>query len=91
MILQVWRPGHWSTWMALVDSYHASSQTMKWTFGGFQDARGATKGAEWYVENVREELDHPNEFFYDPKTQQVLSPPSFWMCTMKKCALSSFN
>ena len=34
-------------------------------WGGQQEARGNTKGAEFYVENIFEELDSPREWFAD--------------------------
>jgi len=37
--------------------------------GGFQGARGANSGGVFYVENIFEELDAVNEWFYDPSTQ----------------------
>ena len=30
--------------------------------------RGNNRGGEWYVENVFEELDSPNEYFYNEST-----------------------
>eukprot|EP00037_Helgoeca_nana_P007698 m.69925 g.69925 ORF g.69925 m.69925 type:complete len:224 (+) comp18448_c0_seq2:1623-2294(+) len=56
-----------------VDSFGATdeSQTLNWTKGGFQGARGSNSGAEWFVENVREELDFPMEFFYDRKEMKL--------------------
>jgi hypothetical protein len=41
------------------------------TAGGFQGARGSDKGAEWFVENFKEELDYPNEFFYDKVAKKL--------------------
>lgn len=48
-----------------VDEFNSSNtaQTLKWSKGGFQGARGSDRGAEWFVEGVREELDYPFEFF----------------------------
>ena len=40
--------------------------------GGFQGAEGHDTGAEWFVENVFEELDAPNEFYFD-KAPNTLS------------------
>jgi len=40
-------------------------QTVTWKRGGFQGARGSNAGAEWFVENIREELDSPFEYFFD--------------------------
>ena len=39
--------------------------------GGFQGAEGHDSGAEWFVENQEEELDAPNEFFYDRESSQL--------------------
>ena len=36
--------------------------TIHFGLGGFQGARGADHGAEWFVSHVREELDSANEF-----------------------------
>lgn len=36
-----------------------------WHIGGFQGARGSNNGQEFFIENVLEELDAPNEFYYD--------------------------
>jgi hypothetical protein len=33
-----------------VDKYDANSNAIGWTKGGFQGARGADHGAEWFVE-----------------------------------------
>eukprot|EP00666_Eupelagonemidae_sp_cell4sb_P001748 gene1748-501_t len=54
--------GHWANWMFEVDEYDAKTKTLGWTKGGFQCARGNNNGAEWFIENVFELLDAPNEF-----------------------------
>jgi hypothetical protein len=33
--------------------------------GGFQEARGSDSGGPFYVSNIFEELDSPNEWFVD--------------------------
>lgn len=50
---------------------NGTSQTLTWTKGGFQGARGSDAGSEWYVENIAEELDFPNEYFYDKRTKKL--------------------
>ena len=69
-VIQTWRPSHWSSWMFLLDgkSYDSSKSTVNFLKGGFQGARGETEGAEFFIENVYEELDYPTEFFYDTET-----------------------
>lgn len=64
-VLQVWRPSHWELWMFELETYSASNRTITFGKGGFQGARGNKDGAEWYINNVFEELDSANEFFYD--------------------------
>ena len=45
-------------------------------WGGQQEARGNTKGAEWYIENVREELDAPREWFADFEKKKLFYYPN---------------
>lgn len=73
-VLVAWRPGHWANWGFDIASQQAgvegsSSDTIKFEFGagGFQGGRGNKQGAEWYVDNVAEELDYPREFYHDTK------------------------
>ena len=44
---------------------------MKCFLSSFQEARGARYGAEWYVDNIFEELDSLGEWFYDEKTMML--------------------
>ena len=61
----------WFTWMFAVDSQSVEGKTLSWTKGGFQGAEGADVGGNWYIENVIEELDAPNEYFYDKDRGQL--------------------
>ena len=55
--------------------------------GGFQGARGSDNGGDFFIENIREELDSPAEFFFDKATGELFYfhnasagvpiPPSF--------------
>ena len=47
------------------------NQTFSWTWGGFQGARGSSTGAEWYVENIFEELDVANEWYFDETNKNL--------------------
>ena len=67
----VWRPSRWANWMFEVGSYDSSAHNYTFGKGGNQGARGSDKGGDFFVENVIEELDYPNEFFYDKKTKQL--------------------
>ena len=65
IIIHTWRPGHWASWMFEVGSYNESTGTFMFSKGGFQGARGNNNGDEIVIENVMEELDAPNEWFYN--------------------------
>ena len=82
-----WRPAHWYTWVfevgKVIDTYTrnsqgggeeeaaAAEQSLLFTAGGNQGGEGADFADEWYIENVREELDAPNEFWYDEERGQL--------------------
>ena len=70
-IVHTWRPAHWASWMFEVDSYNASSGTFVFGKGGFQGGHGDKIGAEIVVENVMEELDSPNEWFFDEDSKTL--------------------
>lgn len=71
MIVNVWRPSRWSNWMFTVSDYDPETGNITFGAGGNQGARGNDKGGDFFVENVFEELDHPGEFFYDKKTDEL--------------------
>ena len=52
------------------------NRSLHWTYGGFQEARGSTVGREWYVENIFEELDVAEEWFYDEETKMIYYSPN---------------
>ena len=68
IIIQAWRPAYWASWMFNVSEYDSNNEIIKFSMGGFQGARGDSYGAEFYIENVMEELDFPTEFFYNYST-----------------------
>eukprot|EP00475_Leptophrys_vorax_P015852 TRINITY_DN2221_c0_g2_i1.p1 TRINITY_DN2221_c0_g2~~TRINITY_DN2221_c0_g2_i1.p1 ORF type:complete len:787 (-),score=214.49 TRINITY_DN2221_c0_g2_i1:1749-4109(-) len=70
-IVQAWREYHWASWMFEVDSYDFEKRSLSWTKGGFQGARGADRGAEWFVENVFDELDAPNEWYFSTSENKL--------------------
>ena len=70
-IVFVWRPQRWANWMFALDSYNATTGNMTFGQGGNQGARGENKGGDWFIENLLEELDHPNEFYYDKRTSDL--------------------
>jgi len=52
------------------------NRILSWTYGGFQGARGQTSGGEWYVENIFEELDVANEWFFDESSEVLYMMPN---------------
>ena len=72
-VVQTWRPGHWASWMYTVADMSWDGTTANFTFsaGAFQGSRGADAGEDTYIENVFEELDAPDEFFFDETTQSL--------------------
>ena len=72
-VVNAFRQGHWFSYVFLVDKFSETSKTMSWTKGGFQGGEGAATAAECNVENAKEELDAPNEWFYDDDAGEL-----FW-------------
>jgi len=70
-IVNVWRPGRWANWMFELSHYDSTTNNFTFGYGGFQGARGESKGGDFFIENVFEELDHPGEFFFDRKTSNL--------------------
>ena len=70
-VVHVFHCQYWGNWQFAIDDRNEESNTIKWSYGGFQEARGCDSGREWYVENIFEELDAPGEWFYD-KTENKL-------------------
>ena len=62
--INAWRPARWANWMFEGD-YDSASNSVTFTKGGFQGSRGSDEGGDWFIQNVFEELDFENEFFYD--------------------------
>jgi hypothetical protein len=63
-IVNAWRPYRWENWMFTGD-IDLSTGIFTFTGGGFQGARGDEKGGDWFIENVKEELDFADEIWYD--------------------------
>ncbi len=74
-VVTAWRPFHWYSWMfevGMATIGPAPNETaLLFGKGGNQGGEGADRAAEWFIENVIEELDAPNEFFYDAPSQTL--------------------
>jgi hypothetical protein len=64
-IINIWRPSRWSNWMFKWRDWDKEARRVMFGSGGFQGARGSDNGGDFFIENVREELDFPTEFFFD--------------------------
>ena len=63
--------GPWATTVTSGSRRAQATGDVEFGVGGFQGAEGHDSGAEWFVENQEEELDAPNEFFYDRESSQL--------------------
>lgn len=70
-VVQTWRPAHWASWMFEVGDYDSSTGTFTFSKGGFQGARGNENGAEFFIENVMEELDSASEWYFDGSNKML--------------------
>jgi hypothetical protein len=73
-VVQMFHGGLWGGWTFQVATQDVQTQSLLFSHGGYQEARGAGGGKHYYVENVLEELDSPGEWFYDPVKSQL----HFW-------------
>ena len=60
-LVNVWRPFRWANWMFELADYDKNNNNFTFGHGGFQGARGADKGGDFFIENVFEELDSPGD------------------------------
>ena len=67
---------HWGNCQFRVAYRNHISRKIIFKDGGFQEARGCATGAEWYVENIMEELDAPNEWFYNDTNKVLFNYPN---------------
>jgi len=67
---------YWGSWAFSVGgvALNADNGTLALAAGGWQEARGWKTGGGFYVDNVREELDAPGEWFFDEDTRELF----FW-------------
>ena len=70
-VLHAFQGSYWGNWVWRVASANASSGSIVFGEGGWQEARGGNAGDYLYVENLREELDYPGEWFVDILTRTL--------------------
>jgi hypothetical protein len=72
----VFHGGYWGSWVFEIASSNSTENTIFFGRGGFQEARGAGSGSAFYVANIFEELDSPNEWFLDKDTRTLYFMPN---------------
>ena len=85
--------GYWGSWVFEIASSNGSQNTVMFGRGGFQEARGSGQGGAFYVANIFEELDSPNEWFLDKDTRTLYfmpngSMPNVFVASQLPCIIS---
>jgi hypothetical protein len=68
--------GYWGSWVFQIASVNSTQNRIMFGRGGFQEARGSRSGGAFYVANIFEELDSPNEWFLDKDTRTLYFMPN---------------
>ncbi|CAF4968551.1 unnamed protein product [Rotaria sp. Silwood1] len=68
--------GYWGSWVFGIASSNSTENTIIVGRGGFQEAHGWDYGGSFYVSNIFEELDSPNEWFLDKDTRTLYFMPN---------------
>ncbi|CAF4219129.1 unnamed protein product, partial [Adineta steineri] len=68
--------GYWGGWIFEIASINSTENTIMFGQGGFQEARGSDSGGAFYIANIFEELDSPNEWFLDKETRTIYFMPN---------------
>jgi len=68
--------GYWGSYVFEIASINSGENTVMFGRGGFQEARGSSEGGAFYVSNIFEELDSPNEWFLDKDTRTLYFMPN---------------
>jgi hypothetical protein len=75
-LVHTFHGGHWGSWTFEIASSNNTENTIMFGRGGFQEARGWSNGGPFYVANIFEELDSPNEWFLDKNTRTLYFMPN---------------
>jgi hypothetical protein len=74
-VVKMMHPAAWGSWGFEVGDYESSTGIMTFSKGGNQEARGNSGTGALYIENLMEELDAENEFFYDASADTLYFKP----------------
>ena len=75
-VVHAFQCGHWGNWQFKLSGRDSTKRELTFAYGGWQEARGCSGGAEWYVENIFEELDSPGEWFYNDTEKRLYLYPN---------------
>ena len=64
-VVHAFHCNHWGNWIFQLNGRDSDQRQLTFAYGGWQEARGCYSGAEWYVENIMEELNAPGEWYFD--------------------------
>ena len=70
-MVNAWKGGNWFTRHWLLKEYDPSSMNFTFGLGGFQGAEGEDECGPFTIENVKEELDMPSEWWLDIDQQNL--------------------
>jgi hypothetical protein len=85
--------GFWGGWIFEIASSSSTDNSIQFTRGGYQEARGWDSGGPFYVSNIFEELDSPNEWFLDKNTRTLYfipndTMPNIFVASQIPCIIS---
>ncbi|CAF0867668.1 unnamed protein product [Adineta steineri] len=80
-LVHTFHSGYWGGWIFEIASSNSTQNTIMFGRGGFQEARGSDSGGAFYISNIFEELDSPNEWFLDKQTRTLYFMPNETMPT----------
>ena len=69
-IVHAFHGGLWGGWQFAVSGAQADG-TVSFSKGGWQEARGAGSGAGFYLDNIKELISMPGEWYFDPDTREL--------------------
>ncbi|CAF1053644.1 unnamed protein product [Adineta ricciae] len=75
-LVHVFHSLYWGSWVFEIASVHPMEKRIMFGRGGFQEARGHRFGGPFYVANIFEELDSPNEWFLDKDSRTLYFMPN---------------
>lgn len=70
-IIHAFHGGRWGDWAFRVKNVVPETNSIFFAYGGWNEARGWGSGAEYYIENIMEEIDVPGEWYVNSSTNKL--------------------